>query len=97
MTARFQQPGGLHAPTAGGIPQGIEIFRRLVADAGRDPDSVPITMYAWGWEPGQPSVDAIARYEEYGIARVVVCPSSIERHSVDVTMRRLDEFAALTA
>jgi len=81
----------------GGIAQGIDVFRKLVAEAGRDPDSVPITMYAWGWEPGQPPVDAIARYEDYGVARVVVCPSSIERHSADVTMRRLDEFASLIA
>jgi probable F420-dependent oxidoreductase len=81
----------------GGLGPGIERFRHMVEDAGRDPMSVPISVFAWGWEPGDPSPDLVASYAQFGVERVVVCPSSNARHSADVTLRRLDEFASLVA
>jgi probable F420-dependent oxidoreductase len=79
----------------GGVAAAIRRFRELVADAGRDPESVPITLFAWGFEPGKPSVERVTRYAELGVERVVVGPPSLERPSADDTMRRLDEFSSL--
>jgi len=53
----------------GGVGPGIARFRHLLEEAGRDAMSVPITLFVWGWEPGQPSIERIAGYEEFGIER----------------------------
>jgi alkanesulfonate monooxygenase SsuD/methylene tetrahydromethanopterin reductase-like flavin-dependent oxidoreductase (luciferase family) len=76
----------------GGVAAAISRFKELVADAGRDPESVPITLFAWGFEPGKPPVERVIRYAELGVERVVVGLPSLERQSADDTMQRLDEF-----
>ena len=81
----------------GGVEAEITRFRQLVEAAGRDPASVPITLFVWGWEPGNPAPQTLARYGELDIERVVVCPPSLARHDSDTTRRRIDEFAALAA
>ena len=81
----------------GGVGASIERFRGLVAANGRDPVSVPITMFVWGWQPGDPSVDRLAEYSQLGVERLVVCPPSMDRHDAAVTLRRLDEFNALVS
>ncbi len=57
----------------GGVAVAIAKFEELVSTAGRDPESVPITLFAWGWDPlGQPSVSLVASDEELGVERRVI-------------------------
>ena len=86
---------GALARATGGVGEGISRFRRLVAEAGRRPEDVPVTMFCWGWEPGQPSVGNLKEYADLGVERIVVCPPTMERHGPEVTLRRLDEFMSL--
>lgn len=58
----------------GGVATCIERFRALVDEAGRDPAAVPITLFVWGWEPGDPSLERLAGYAELDLHRLVVCP-----------------------
>ena len=66
-----------------------------MGEHGRDPSTVPITMFVWGWAPGVPTTDLVASYAQLGVDRAVVCPPSMARHDADTTLRRLDEFARL--
>ncbi len=75
----------------------IARFRQLVEGAGRDASAVPITLFVWGWEPGNPTPQTVARYAELDVERIVVCPPSLGRHERDATLRRLDEFSSLLA
>jgi probable F420-dependent oxidoreductase len=79
----------------GGVAAAIEKFKELVARANRDPESVPITLFAWGFEPGTPSIELVASYEQLGVERVVVATPTLERHPAGDTLRRLDEFSSL--
>ncbi len=78
----------------GGVGPSLDAFAQRCVDAGRAP--LPVTLFAWGWEPGNPSVDRLRRYADLGIERIVVTPSTMARHDRDVTLRRLDEFRDLT-
>jgi probable F420-dependent oxidoreductase len=71
---------------------GIELFRRLAAEAGRNPDDIPITIFAFGG----PRRDRIDTYAELGVERVVVTPPTMMRHDADTTLKRLDEWTAIT-
>jgi len=79
----------------GGVEASLQRFRDLVAVNGRDPRSVPITLFVWGWQPGKPTVERLAEYSALDVERLVVCPPSMERHDATVTLRRLDEFNTL--
>ena len=79
----------------GGVGNAVTRFRALVEAAGRDPDTVPITLFAWGWAPGEPPLDRLAGYAALGIERVVVSPPTMSRHDAETTRRRLDEFTPL--
>ena len=79
----------------GGVGNAVTRFRALAEEAGRDPDTVPITLFAWGWAPGEPPIDRLAGYADLGIERVVVSPPTMSRHDADTTRRRLDEFSPL--
>ena len=81
----------------GGVEVAIARFRQLVEGAGRDASAVPITLFVWGWEPGNPTPQTVARYAELDVERIVVCPPSLGRHERDATLRRLDEFSSLLA
>ena len=60
-------------------------FREMALQAGRDPGTVPVTL--WG---GKPDYDQMARYREMGIARVVV---SVDSAKADVVLPILDDWA----
>lgn len=59
------------------VGQGVSWFRQAVTDAGRDPDSVPITIYSFG----AADQEAIDRYQELGISRVLFgAPDKADSH-----------------
>ena len=61
------------------------------AEAGRDPESIPITLVAVG-PPKRPRLDT---YAELGVERLVVMPPTMNRHAPDATLRWLDEWAPI--
>ena len=62
-------------------------FRQMARDAGRDPQSVPITLFNPAEDEGE-----LARYRDMGIARVVPMLLSEER---DKILPVLDRWAVL--
>jgi probable F420-dependent oxidoreductase len=62
-------------------------FRQLAAEAGRDPATVPITV----WGVGE-AVDRLQRYRDQGVARVVV---SLPSEPAEKTLPTLDRWASL--
>jgi probable F420-dependent oxidoreductase len=68
------------------VPGGIALFRDKVASNGRDPNAIPITIFAMG----RLSLDRIARYATFGVDRVVLPPPAMEPHTQDETLRHLD-------
>jgi probable F420-dependent oxidoreductase len=62
-------------------------FRQMLAEAGRDPAEVPVTV--WGV---QPDYDRVRRYEEQGVARGVL---QLAPEPADKTLPILDRWAEL--
>ncbi|HZT88146.1 MAG TPA: LLM class F420-dependent oxidoreductase [Stellaceae bacterium] len=62
-------------------------FRRMAAEAGRDLASVPVTV--WGV---QPDLDRLKRYQDQGVARLVV---QLAAEKADKTLPLLDRWAEL--
>jgi alkanesulfonate monooxygenase SsuD/methylene tetrahydromethanopterin reductase-like flavin-dependent oxidoreductase (luciferase family) len=62
-------------------------FRQMAAEMGRDPAAVPVTV----WGAGEDS-DRLRRYQDQGIARVVV---SLPPEPADKTLPTLDRWAEL--
>jgi probable F420-dependent oxidoreductase len=62
-------------------------FLRMAAEAGRDPATVPITV----WGVGE-AVDRLQRYRDQGVARVVV---SLPSEPAEKTLPTLDRWASL--
>ena len=62
-------------------------FRQMAAEAGRDPASVPITVWGVGEDLGR-----LQRYRDLGVARVVV---SLPSEAAEKILPRLDRWAAL--
>jgi probable F420-dependent oxidoreductase len=73
------------------VPGAIELFRTKVAEHGRNPDDVPITIFAMG----RLSVDRLRSYAELGARRVVFPPPAMDPHPVDDTLRHLDRLGAV--
>lgn len=71
------------------VPGGVQLFRQLAADAGRDPDTIPISIFAFG-KPNRARLDG---YAGLGISRIVIPPPRMSRHDTDTTMKWLDEWA----
>ena len=74
------------------VAQGIQWFRETAADVGRDPDSIPITIYSFT----APSAETINLYTELGVARMLFgAPDEAEAHErfVDRHQHLVDEFA----
>ena len=65
----------------------LEQFRQMARDAGRDPQSLPITLFNPAEDAGE-----LARYSEMGVARVVVMLLS---ETSDKTLPILDRWAEL--
>ena len=74
---------GTYAEIAEMIPQ----FREMASQAGRDPDSIRITV----WGPKQ-EADLMRRYEDLGVSRVVF---SVESEKADTVLPVIDGWAAL--
>ncbi len=73
----------------GGRPDvdgGVQMFRELAAEAGRDPAQIPITMFAWN----VPNPDRLAHYAALGVERVVLPPPSMSTVDATETLRYLD-------
>src|SRR5205814_6472733 len=62
-------------------------LRQMAAEAGRDPASVPITV----WGVGE-TVDRLCRYRDQGVARIVV---SLPSEPAEKTLPTLDRWAEL--
>lgn len=75
------------------IPGSIASFRDLLVSNGRDPNSVPITIFAMG----NLSKRRIASYAECGIQRVVLPPPTMDLHSSDRILAHLDEIVEITS
>ena len=77
----------MHAPDGRmSASASIEQFRTEVVAAGREPDSVPITIFAM--KP--PRADIVEKYAGLGVARVVFGPHEMTLHDADATLRHLD-------
>jgi probable F420-dependent oxidoreductase len=67
----------------------IPRFRQMAAEAGRDPDALPITA----WYPAR-DLELLHRYHKPGVERVVF---SVPSAQADIVQPALDEIGALTA
>jgi len=67
-------------------------FRQMTAEAGRDPDSIPITI--WG---ASENLDRIKRYRDQGIVRVVVSLPSAKADEIIPVLDRWAELIRKTA
>ena len=65
----------------------LEKYRQMARDAGRDPETLPVTLFNPAEDAGE-----LARYRDMGIARVVPMLLSEER---DKILPILDRWAAL--
>lgn len=74
------------------VPGAIELFRSKAEAAGRNPDEIPITIFAAGNSPRR-----LASYAELGVDRVVLNPPTMEVHSAEDTLRHLDSVANLVS
>ena len=77
--------GGRDLDVAALLPR----FRQMAAEAGRDPEAVPVTVYGVGPDP-----DALRRYADAGAARVVL---SVPSAGEDEVLPLLDRYAAMMA
>ena len=66
---------------------GIERFRRLADEAGRDGSSIPISLYIWG----RPRLERLESYAAAGVTQFVFTPVNFDLPSADDTLRYLDE------
>lgn len=69
------------------VGAGIDTFRRLVAEGGRDPDDVPVSLLLFS--KAKPA--RIERYAELGVHRIVVSVPSSGVVDADFVRRDLDE------
>ncbi len=80
------------APIAGRGPEGgaeevLPRFRQMLTEAGRDPQSMPVTLFG----PAE-DADRLARYRDMGVARVVVM---LQSEKGDAVLPVLDRWAGL--
>lgn len=70
---------------------GIELFRRLATEAGRDAASIPITIFAFG----RIDPERIEAYGALGVHRIVFPPATMQRHDEATALTRLDRLAPI--
>lgn len=70
---------------------GIELFRRLATDAGRDADAIPVTLFCWS----TPTAKRLDQYQQAGVQRIVAPPATMESHDEATTLRHLDSWQGL--
>jgi probable F420-dependent oxidoreductase len=73
--------------TQGDAFDSVPHFREMLKEAGRDPDSCPVSIFGAG-----ENADTLKRYRDLGIARVSV---SLPAAAEDVVLPILDRWAAL--
>ena len=73
------------------VAAGVERFRRLVAEHGRDPDTVAVSVFMFS----RPTDARIERYAALGIRRVVVSVPSADVIPPSDIRRDLDEIAPI--
>ncbi len=69
------------------IAELIPEFRKMATEAGRDPDSIEVTV----WFP-KPEADLMKRYQDLGVKRVVF---NLESEKADKVLPVIDRWAAL--
>jgi alkanesulfonate monooxygenase SsuD/methylene tetrahydromethanopterin reductase-like flavin-dependent oxidoreductase (luciferase family) len=80
--------GGDGKPDVAG---GIASFRAALAEFGRDPSQVPISLLMFS----RPSEARVLRYAALGVQRLVISSPSAELVTEDFTRRHLDEVTPL--
>ncbi|MGF1599329.1 MAG: TIGR03619 family F420-dependent LLM class oxidoreductase [Acidimicrobiales bacterium] len=78
-----------HKPDVAGA---IDLFRSKAADAGRNPEDIPISIFTMGNRP-----ERIERYAGLGVDQVVFMPPTMELHDPDATHRHLDDLDRVVA
>ncbi|WP_349270540.1 LLM class F420-dependent oxidoreductase [Mycolicibacterium parafortuitum] len=73
------------------LPAAVQDFRRRAEDAGRDPDTLDLTVMAWG----DPSENRLARYRDLGFTRVVVGGGRRDGSDPSTTWKFLDRYAEM--
>ncbi len=73
--------------TSGDIAEYLPRFQQMAAEAGRDPATIPLSLFAVPEE-----VDTLKRYRDLGISRVVV---SLASENAGKTLPILDRWAAI--
>ena len=74
----------------GGKPDviaGIQRFRNLADEAGRDGSSIPISLYVWG----RPRAERLEEYAEAGVTQFIFTPVNFDLPSTDETLWYLDD------
>jgi hypothetical protein len=71
----------------GDVNEYLPKFKQLLAESGRDPATVPITLFG-----GTEDVDLLKRYRGMGVERVV---TTLPPESADETLPALDRWAKL--
>ena len=72
----------------GGLDEKIETLRRRAKEAGRDPESIPVTVFS-----AAPERDAVAKLEQAGVERVIF---SLPPAGRDVVEPLIDRMAQLS-
>lgn len=72
---------------AGGVEGGIETFRRLASDAGRDGEAIPISLFVWG----RPKAHRLEQYRDLGVERIVLSPPAMTVDQPDRSLEFVDE------
>jgi hypothetical protein len=80
-------PIGGRGDTGVALDQKIAILRERLAEAGRDPDSAPVTIFG-----AQPNSDTISRMEQYGVSRVLL---TVPAEGPETVLPLLDNLAKL--
>ena len=73
------------------VAAGVERFRRLVAEHGRDPDTVPVSLLMFS----RPNDSRIERYTALGIRRLVLSVPSADVLPASEIRRDLDEITPI--
>ena len=80
-------PIGGRGDTGVALDQKIAILRERLTEAGRDPDSAPVTVFG-----AQPNSDTISRMEQYGVSRVLL---TVPAEGPETVLPLLDDLAKL--
>lgn len=73
------------------VAGGLALFRQKAEEAGRNPDDIGISLFAWGHPPQQ----RLESYAQLGVKRVVLGPASFDASAPDQTMEFLDRYTAV--